>query len=143
MADMLRGGTGTDWTQAVSGGGWGGSKGGDVNIDAPGQYVLPRTCMVATAAFVEARLTLSLPARGRSVEGQRAAQIVGGLMDVVKRSMYFGAIDQGALRSHILSVEDQEAARAQLEELGLVAFVMNGSILPRKSGVDDRPMTTK
>lgn len=26
LADMLRGGTGTDWTQTVSGGGWGGSK---------------------------------------------------------------------------------------------------------------------
>lgn len=143
MADMLKGGTGTDWTTAVSGGGWGGSKGGDVNIDAPGQYVLPRTSLVVTSAFAEVRLTMSLPARGRSVEGQRAAQIVGGLMDVVKRSMYFDAIDKEKLRSHILSVEDQEAARAQLEELGLVAFVANGSILPRKSGVDDRPMTTK
>lgn len=143
MSDMLHGGTGTDWTQAVSGGGWGGSKGGDVNLDAPGQFVVPRTSMVVTSDFVEARLTLSLPARGRSVEGHRAAKIMGGLMDVVKKSLYFQALDRDALKSHILSVEDQDAARRQLSELGLIAFVADGSVLPRKSGIDDRPMTTK
>lgn len=143
LSDMLHGGTGTDWTEAVSGGGWGGSKGGDINVDAPGQYVLSRTSVVVTANSVEARLTMSLPARGRSVEGNRASQIVGGLMDVVKRSLHFKALDKEKLRSHILSVEDQEAARAQLSDLGLVAFVANGSVLPRKSGVDGRPMTKK
>merc|ERR1719162_1950334 len=68
-SDMLRGGSGTDWTQAVSGGGWGGSKGGDINIETPGQYVLPRTSMVVSSDAVEARLTMSLPARGRNIEG--------------------------------------------------------------------------
>uniref|UniRef100_A0A7S1W1F0 Uncharacterized protein n=1 Tax=Alexandrium catenella TaxID=2925 RepID=A0A7S1W1F0_ALECA len=143
LSDMLHGGTGTDWTKAVSGGGWGGSKGGDINVDAPGQFVIPRTSIVATADHVEARLTLSLPARGRSVEGYRAAEIIGGLMDAVRKSLYYDSLDAEVLRSHILSVEDQDAARAQLEGLGLVAFVSNGSVLPRKSGVDNRPMTTK
>jgi len=143
MSDMLHGGTGTDWTQAVAGAGWSASKGGDVNIDAPGQFVLPRTCIVVTADYVEVRLTLSLPARGRSVEGYRASNIVGGLMDVVKKSLFFKALDSAALMSHILSVEDQADARAQLSEQGLIAFVANGSVLPRKSGLDDRPMTTK
>eukprot|EP00928_Gymnodinium_smaydae_P047694 TRINITY_DN31846_c0_g1_i1.p1 TRINITY_DN31846_c0_g1~~TRINITY_DN31846_c0_g1_i1.p1 ORF type:complete len:648 (-),score=176.43 TRINITY_DN31846_c0_g1_i1:277-2220(-) len=143
LSDMLHGGSGTDWTAAVSGGGWGGSKGGDINVDAPGQCVLQRTSVVITADSVEARMTMSLPARGRSVEGHRAAEIIGGLMDVVKRSLFYEALDSKALRSHILSVEDQEAARQQLAGLGLVAFVMDGSILPRKSGVDDRPMTKK
>merc|ERR1719277_1174320 len=62
-------------------------------------------------------------------------------MDVVKRSLHYSALDKDALQSHILSVEDQEAARGQLAALGLVAFVADGSVLPRKSGVDDRPMT--
>eukprot|EP00403_Amphidinium_massartii_P031225 CAMPEP_0178388602 /NCGR_PEP_ID=MMETSP0689_2-20121128/9680_1 /TAXON_ID=160604 /ORGANISM="Amphidinium massartii, Strain CS-259" /LENGTH=626 /DNA_ID=CAMNT_0020009015 /DNA_START=116 /DNA_END=1992 /DNA_ORIENTATION=- len=141
LSDMLRGGTGTDWTKAVAGEGWSGSKGGDVQIDTPGQYVLSRSCMVATKDHVEARLTLSLPARGRSIEGHRAAEIVGGLMDAVKSSLFHDALDKDALRSHILSAEDQASARGQLSKLGLVAFVANGSVLPRKSGVDDRPMT--
>ena len=38
---------------------------------------------------------------------------------------------------------EQDALRSQLNELGLIAFVGNGAVLPRKSGVDDRPMTKK
>jgi predicted ABC-class ATPase len=37
-------------------------------------------------------------------------------------------------------VEDQGSLRDQLKSLGLVAFVRNGSILPRVSGADPRPM---
>jgi len=36
--------------------------------------------------------------------------------------------------------EDQEAIRSQLKPMGLVAFVANGSVLPRESGVSQRPM---
>ena len=36
--------------------------------------------------------------------------------------------------------EDQRAIRQQLKEKGLVAFVANGSILPRESGISSRPM---
>eukprot|EP00928_Gymnodinium_smaydae_P032740 TRINITY_DN23634_c0_g2_i1.p1 TRINITY_DN23634_c0_g2~~TRINITY_DN23634_c0_g2_i1.p1 ORF type:complete len:617 (+),score=63.98 TRINITY_DN23634_c0_g2_i1:73-1923(+) len=141
ISDMLHGGSGTDWTRTVSGLGWKGSKGGAISIDAPGQYVLSRTSVVITSGFAEARLMLSLPARGRSIEGYRASSIVGGLMEVIKKSLYYEALDQGALWSHILCVEDQDSARRQLSQLGLVAFVANGSVLPRKSGVDDRPLT--
>lgn len=143
LADRLRGGSGTDWTRTVSGGGWGGSKGGDITLETPGQYVLARTSIVCTAEHTECRLTLSLPARGRSVEGHRAAEIIGGLMDAVKQSLFFDSLDKDALRSHVLSYEDQDDLRQQMRDEGLVAFVANGSVLPRKSGVDDRPMTKK
>ena len=61
----------------------------------------------------------------------------------LRGSLFLSALDKEMLRRHILSVEDQEFCRAALDRLGLVAFVGNGSVLPRKSGVDDRPMTTK
>ena len=35
---------------------------------------------------------------------------------------------------------DQEKIRKWLSETGLVAFIADGSILPRRSGVDDRPL---
>ena len=38
------------------------------------------------------------------------------------------------------AVEDQVALRAQLGERGLVAFLADGSILPRRSGADPRPL---
>eukprot|EP00747_Dinoflagellata_sp_TGD_P025276 gnl/TRDRNA2_/TRDRNA2_131143_c0_seq1.p1 gnl/TRDRNA2_/TRDRNA2_131143_c0~~gnl/TRDRNA2_/TRDRNA2_131143_c0_seq1.p1 ORF type:complete len:712 (+),score=154.11 gnl/TRDRNA2_/TRDRNA2_131143_c0_seq1:2-2137(+) len=143
LSDRLHGGAGTDWTKAVSGGGWSSSKGGDLQIDTPGQYVLERTSVVAKAEFIEARVTLALPARGRSIEGYRAAEIVGGLVEAVEGALVYSALDADALRKHIESVEDQDNLRQQLTKLGLVGFVANGSVLPRKSGVDDRPMTAK
>jgi predicted ABC-class ATPase len=38
------------------------------------------------------------------------------------------------------TVEDQHALRGALDTAGLVAFVGNGASLPRRSGVDDRPL---
>lgn len=143
LSDRLRGGGGTDWTQTVQGGGWASSKGGDLQIDTPGQYVIERSSVIATASFIEARLTLALPARGRSIEGYRAADIVGGLCEAVEGALFASALDSDALKRHIEAVEDQDALRSQLNELGLIAFVGNGAVLPRKSGVDDRPMTKK
>jgi predicted ABC-class ATPase len=36
--------------------------------------------------------------------------------------------------------EDATCLREKLRELGLVGFVGNGSILPRRSGANDEPM---
>ena len=38
------------------------------------------------------------------------------------------------------SAEDQHALREMLPQMGLCAFVANGSVLPRESGVSARPM---
>ena len=46
-----------------------------------------------------------------------------------------------SLRNHIMSMEDQESLRTQISAAGLVAFVIDGAILPRQSGADDRPMS--
>ncbi|MEM9693372.1 MAG: ABC-ATPase domain-containing protein, partial [Myxococcota bacterium] len=48
--------------------------------------------------------------------------------------------DVGAVRRHVESVADQRWLRGQLKARGLVAFVGDGACLPRRSGVDDRPM---
>ncbi|MGM0652874.1 MAG: P-loop domain-containing protein, partial [Bacillota bacterium] len=37
-------------------------------------------------------------------------------------------------------MEEQEALRRQLPLKNLVAFVANGSILPRRSGIDQHPL---
>ncbi|PIQ44757.1 MAG: hypothetical protein COW04_11170, partial [Deltaproteobacteria bacterium CG12_big_fil_rev_8_21_14_0_65_43_10] len=44
------------------------------------------------------------------------------------------------LASHVEVVEDQEFIRGKLEDSDLISFIANGSILPRRSGVDDRPL---
>ncbi len=58
----------------------------------------------------------------------------------MQRSLLYSAFDPDHFRAHILSVEDQAHLRASLHSRGLVAFVANGAVLPRKSGADDLPM---
>jgi predicted ABC-class ATPase len=58
----------------------------------------------------------------------------------VRRGLLFESLDEDGLRRHVETVEDARALRAQLEERGLVAFVGDGARLPRRSGIDDRPL---
>lgn len=49
----------------------------------------------------------------------------------VRAGLFYEAQDAAALRRHVDCVEDTEALRNALPGTGLVAFVGNGSILPR------------
>ena len=115
----------------------------NILVNNPGQFVLPRTSVVATAEYVEVRFTVRLPCCGKTVEyDYHAAEIMGiELVEAVQKSLYYSAIDAAKLKRHILSVEDQQALRDSLDEQGYVAFMANDAILPRKGAVDDRPMT--
>ncbi|GAB4255307.1 MAG: ABC-ATPase domain-containing protein [Deferrisomatales bacterium] len=116
-------------------------KGGLVGIDAPGQEVLATTaCHVADRAL-EVRCTVGLPARGRRILGRAAAEILcERLPRIVSASLLHRNLDAAGVRRAAQVNEDAEALRARLEELGLVAFVADGAVLPRRSGVDPRPM---
>ena len=61
------------------------------------------------------------------------------LPDIVQQA--FDVLDMEELRRHVEAAEDAEALREKLEELGLIAFVADGSILPRISGTSDEPMS--
>ncbi|HHY93685.1 MAG TPA: ABC-ATPase domain-containing protein [Firmicutes bacterium] len=106
-----------------------------------GQEILVRSALYVGDGGVEARLVVGLPAAGRTVLGREAeAVLLGELPRAVAVALYWERIDQqGAWRWAYLA-EDQEHLRRQLPERGLVAFVANGSILPRESGVSDRPL---
>ena len=49
-------------------------------------------------------------------------------------------MDHEQCRTFIECVENQEAIRQQLAEFSLVAFVANGAVLPRESGISDLPL---
>src|SRR5690606_18609650 len=71
---------------------------------------------------------------------QAAALLTRDVPFAVERALLFASLDADALRRHVETVEDAHALRAQLESRGLVAFVADGAYLPRRSGVDDRPL---
>eukprot|EP00916_Digyalum_oweni_P007938 GHVL01013324.1.p1 GENE.GHVL01013324.1~~GHVL01013324.1.p1 ORF type:complete len:617 (+),score=126.40 GHVL01013324.1:41-1891(+) len=132
---------GEELEKTSNSGGWSSSKGGDIRIDRPSQHVLSRTAIVITNTTVEARCLVNLPARGRSIEGYKAATLIcEKLPKVVRKCLFYDVLDQIALKEHIESVEDQEYVRSILEKNGLTAFVIDGACLPRISGNDDIPM---
>ena len=116
--------------------------GGDLKIDSGGQQVIERTAMnIAADGSVEARFTFNLPAHGRRVAGHEASRLLcGELPQVVADSLRCSALPLAELHRLVACVEDQIAMRAQLDRMGLVAFVADGSVLPRCSGVADGPL---
>lgn len=120
----------------------GSGKSGIMYIDAPGQEILERSAAFAGPEGVEARFKVGLPARGRTVMGSAAARmILDELPRAIRGALFYRSLDAGSLSRHLESAEDQDAMRASLRERGLVAFVADGSVLPRRSGVDERPLT--
>jgi predicted ABC-class ATPase len=114
---------------------------GLILIDAPGQEVLERTSVIVHKGDLEVRLKVGLPAAGRTVLGKAAAEILlGQLPELIERALRYRAHASSEVERHVAANEDQDFLREKLKELGLVAFVANGSLLPRRSGVDDRPM---
>ncbi len=125
----------------ISSGRRGSGKSGDFRLDRPGQEVLERSSVVVNEDFVEARIFAGMPAAGRRILGQEAAQmLLEELPELVKRSLLFANLSSNRLLNHVYTVEDQEALRKQLLPKDLIAFVADGSILPRRSGVDQKPL---
>jgi predicted ABC-class ATPase len=122
----------------------GSGRSGRVEIQRTSQVVLPRTSMVVVPEFVEARMAVGLPARGRSVDANAAkTMLLEELPEVVRRSLVpapEGGVDGEGARLHVEAVEDADHLRGLLPGLGLVAFVAEGAILPRESGASDRPL---
>ncbi len=114
---------------------------GQILMEPVGQAMLPRTTLRLGPQGVEARFTVGLPAAGRRILGQLAARLLTeDLPRVVLASLRYEALNPQALRAYADAAEDADFLRSRLEDLGLVAFVADGSLLPRRSGVDDRPL---
>ncbi len=119
----------------------GGDKGSAISIGRPRQQVMDRTSVLIAEDRIEARITVGLPAAGRSVRGKQAARtLTEALPGIVEDALLHRNLDAEALREHVSLYRDQESLRSQLADVGLVAFVGEGAILPRRSGDSDAPM---
>ncbi len=127
--------------RAVVRGNRGSGGSGRVEIQRTSQVVLPRTSMVVAPGYVEARMAVGLPARGRTVDARAArAVLLEELPEVVRGALVPGGTEEDAARLHVETVEDAAYLRGRLASLGLVAFVEDGAVLPRESGASDRPL---
>lgn len=119
----------------------GSGKSGVLATTRPGQEVLARSACEVDGGSVTFRFEAGLPAHGRTVDGRAAAKMLLDFVpQCVERTLF---VDDGLLDQAWAAVDladDQHAAREQMEAADLVAFVADGSILPRESGVSQRPL---
>ena len=119
----------------------GSGKSGLIEIDAPGQQILERTCLSVDERQVEARFVVGLPAAGRRIRGaEAAAMLCDDVPAIVAASLKYSSNDEATASRYVETSEDADFLRHHLTAADLVAFVANGSCLPRHSGVDDRPL---
>ena len=128
----------------VSGGSFqakGSGKSGLLAVSRCGQQVLERTALRVKDGDLTLRFEAGFPANGRTINARELEKMLFDILPAcVKKSLYYGNINQGKLKQAICLCEDQQFIREKLPELSLCAFIANGSILPRESGVSERPM---
>lgn len=119
----------------------GSGKSGLISISHPGQEVLRRTACEVGTKELTVRFSIGFPANGRTINAKELDKILFDYLPVcVESALYYQNLDAKSVRAAIDLAEDQQAIREHLQEMGLVAFVANGSVLPRESGISSRPM---
>lgn len=119
----------------------GSGKSGLMTVSRCGQQVLERTAMRVQDGDVTLRFEAGFPANGRTINARELEKMLFDILpDCVRKSLFYVKIDQEKLRQAIRLCEDQQYIRQCLSEKGLCAFIADGSVLPRESGVSEKPM---
>ncbi len=121
----------------------GSGKSGLLGISQPGQEILSRSACVADPATgdVTVRMEVGFPANGRTINSGELSKILFDFLpQCVRQTLLASAYRREDLEAVANLADDQKFIRDKLPELGLAAFVANGSLLPRKSGVSAQPM---
>ena len=108
-----------------------------------GQEVLERTAcrLDPGTGAVLLRLEVGFPANGRTINARELEKILFTLLPrCVEGALLYQSWAPEKLRAAADLAEDQLYIRQRLSALGLCAFVADGSVLPRESGVSQRPM---
>jgi predicted ABC-class ATPase len=120
--------------------GEGSGRSGEIRVDAGGAEMLERTGCELRADALQLRFRVGLPAAGRSILGRKAADLLADRLPEAARTVWWANMDREAVRAWADLAEDHAALQEELPRRKLVAFVRDGSILPRASGVSQQPL---
>lgn len=119
----------------------GSGKSGVIQVSHCGQEVLERTACEITKEGIHIRFFVGFPANGRTINSGELEKILFVyLPKCVEMSLYYRKVPERETEQVICLKEDQRVIREELKKRGLIAFVANGSILPRQSGNSNLPM---
>lgn len=121
----------------------GSGKSGLLSISRCQQEVLERSActMNPDSGDITVRMEIGFPANGRTINSPELIKILFDFLPIcVRESLFYRSLDKKELEIVRNLAEDQTFIRSQLIEKNLCAFVANGAVLPRESGVSPRPM---
>lgn len=114
---------------------------GNLTICRCGQEVLERIAILQKETYIEVRLEVGFPARGRSILAKEFINIFFEELPIlIKKSFIYNNLDGLELKKSIELAVDQSYLRKQIKKQELVSFIADGSILPRESGVSQKPL---
>ena len=119
----------------------GSGKSGLISVTRCGQEVLERTACEITEQGITIRFFVGFPANGRTINAGELEKIFFEFLPVcVEKAFVYRNLSGKDLENTIFLAEDQAYIREELKKRFLVAFVNDGAILPRESGISSKPM---
>lgn len=116
-------------------------KGSDLSILYPGQEILKRSAVEIKGNILTFRFYINLPARGRTVLGKEAQNLIFNEVAKMLKALKKENINTEFLKKHIEINERASMIREEIKKRDIISFVAEGAVLARKSSVDDRPMS--
>ena len=119
----------------------GSGKSGIITVSRCGQEILERTaCEIRTDSII-VRFEAGFPANGRTINASELEKILFEFVPVcVEQSLYYEKTPKQELEKIVFLAEDQHYIREEMQKRDIVAFIADDSVLPRESGVSDRPL---
>ncbi|WP_100011344.1 ABC-ATPase domain-containing protein [Lentibacillus sediminis] len=117
----------------------GSGKSGMIFFDAPGQEKLERSAVQITEKEITLCISVGLPANGRRINGREAEKLfTQALPQIIQESVF--TIKDEQIQKAMELADQQDAIREKMQQEGWVSFIANNAILPRESGISNRPM---
>lgn len=112
-----------------------------VIFDVAGPEMLVRNSLWIDNGELRACLQVKLPGEGRKIQAELAAEILTMVLpDLVSAGLYYDKSDEGALQEHYRVLAERKEILSQIDACGLCAFVPDGAVLPRASGLSEMPL---
>jgi predicted ABC-class ATPase len=113
----------------------------NISIVKAHSQIMQRNSLCIEKGIVRVLVSVNMPGDGRRIEGEKASELlIGTLSDWLTMALYWNNLNQETCKAHIECLINRNFLLSQLAEKNLAAFVPNGAILPRESGVSEAPM---
>jgi len=119
----------------------GSGRSGEISVQSPSQKVILRSGIKINNDSITVILFAGLPGNGRNVFAQECVRLFSELLPSVwEECLSADSLDLKEIQNSIKTLEDYFSLRNALDKNGWVAFVADGSHLPRASGISDLPL---